>query len=176
MGRKAKVTENPLYEYIRFLTSSRVSGIPSWMDDIIMGACYTAVGDNKGKLNVSPSLVRAAVFLPQISTTMCQNIYSLDPISERTARRVAQAARFALGGIEHYLEMRKDDEEEKAMKANWLMEKSFISAYYNGTASRLHSPPSLPVPANILQLYRDGKYLEYGKALRDFRDETIWCS
>ena len=169
MARKPKVTENPLYEYIRFQTSCRVSGIPPWMDDIIMGACYTAVGDNNGKLNVSPSLVRAAVFLPQISTLMCQNIYSLDPISERTARRVAQAARFALGGIEHYLEMKKNEEEQKVMKANWLMEKAFVAAYENGTVSRLYAPPSVPAPREILQLYRDKKFFEYGEALMRFR-------
>lgn len=169
MARKPKITENSLYEYIRFQTSSRVSGIPPWMDDIIMGACYTSVGDNKGKLNVSPSLVRTAVFLPQISTVMCQNIYSLEPISERTARRVAQAARFALGGIEHYLETNKDEEEQKIMKQNWLLEKDFITAYHTGFNSKLYSSPSQRIPQEILQLYRDKKYLEYGEAVRAFR-------
>lgn len=167
MGRKAKETPNPLWEYLRHITNHSIRGMPSWMDDIIMGACYTSAGSSNGKLNINPALVRAAVFLPTISTAGCLNIYSLDKISERTARRVAQAARFALSGIQHHLDTHQEENEE--MKKSWLMEKAFISSYYTGKKTNLHSPVKPDVPDGILQLYKDGKYLEYGEALREFR-------
>ena len=167
MSRLPKETPNPLWDYLRHISNFRTRGILSWMDDIIMGACYTSAGVSKGKLNVNPAFVRVAVFLPVISTYTCQNIYSLEKISIRTARRIAQAARFALDGIQHYLDTHQEENEE--MNKSWELEKAFVNSYRTGKTSPLHSPQKEDVPSEIVLLYRDGKYLEYGEALRAFR-------
>ena len=167
VARKLKETPNPLWEYIRHVTNYSLRGMPSWMDDIIMGACYTTAGSSNGKLNINPVFIRASVFLPTISTADCRNIYSLDPVSERTSQRMAQATRFALAGIQHHLDTNKEENEE--MQKSWEMERAFTTHYYTGYPSPLHSPLKKEVPNEIMQLYKDGKYLEYGEALREFR-------
>lgn len=166
MARKSKVTLNPNHDYIRHLYDYSIRGLPPWMDDIIMGACYTSAGISKGKLNVNPAIVKAAIFLPAISTDSCLNIYSLEPISLRTAQRVAKAARFALEGIEMYIQRQREDE---VMKVSWQMEKEFLTSYYTGKESKYYSPPAQELPYEITQLREQGKYLEYGNAVRDFR-------
>lgn len=166
MARKSKVTLNPNHDYIRHLYDYSIRGLPPWMDDIIMGACYTSAGISKGKLNVTPALVKAAIFLPAISTDSCLNIYSLEPISLRTAQRVAKAARFALEGIEMYIQRQREDE---VMKVSWQMEKEFLTSYYTGKDSKYYSPPTQELPYEITQLREQGKYLEYGNAVREFR-------
>lgn len=166
MARPNKVTLNPNHDYIRHLYDYSIRGLPPWMDDIIMGACYTSAGISKGKLNVNPALVKAAVFLPMISTDSCLNIYSLEPISMRTAQRVAKAARFALEGIQMYIERQKEDE---VMKVSWQIEKEFLTSYYTGRASKYYSLETEPLPAHIMQLRADRKYEEYGNAVIDFR-------
>ncbi len=166
MGRPTKVTLNPNHDYIRHLYDYSIRGLPPWMDDIIMGACYTSAGISRGKLNVNPALVKAAVFLPMISTDSCLNIYSLEPISMRTAQRVAKAARFALEGIQMYIERQREDE---VMKVSWQIEKEFLTSYYTGRVSKYYSLPTQELPYEITQLREQGKYLEYGVAVRDFR-------
>ncbi len=166
MARPSKVTLNPNHDYIRHLYDYSIRGLPPWMDDIIMGACYTSAGISKGKLNVNPALVKAAVFLPMISTDSCLNIYSLEPISQRTAQRVAKAARFALEGIEMYIQRQREDE---VMKVSWQMEKEFLTSYYTGKESKYYSPSTQELPYEITQLREQGKYLEYGEAVRAFR-------
>ena len=164
MGRKATITENHLVGFIRHTCSNSLSGMPMWMEDIVMGACYTSVGVSKGKLNANPSLVKAAIFSPYISTSSCQNIYEAE-ISERTAQRVAKAARFALGGIDLYLS--RKTEEVLWMKKDYWMERQFVEDYYNGIKSPLYSKPSTPVPDNILQLYYQKQYVEYARQLQN---------
>jgi hypothetical protein len=166
MARLSKVTLNPNHDYIRHLYDYSIRGLPPWMDDIIMGACYTSAGISKGKLNVNPALVKAAIFLPAISTDSCLNIYSLEPISLRTAQRVAKAARFALEGIEMYIQRQREDE---VMKVSWQMEKEFLSSYYTGKESKYYSPSAQKLPYEITKLREQGKYLEYGNAVREFR-------
>lgn len=166
MARPSKVTLNPNHDFIRHLYDYSIRGLPPWMDDIIMGACYTSAGISKGKLNVNPALVKAAVFMPAISTASCLNIYSLEPISERTAQRVAKAARFALEGIEMYI---KRQEEDERMKVSWQIEKEFLASYYTGKQSKYYSPQTQELPHEISVLREEGKYLEYGEAVRAFR-------
>lgn len=167
MGRKALVTDNELYGYIRFVCGKSLEGIPSWMDDFIMGACYTSAGFSRSKLNVSPTHVKSALFLMHISTDSILSIYKVEGMSKRTAQRVAKAARFALDGIKHYLDI--STEENQTMKQAYKMESKFIAEYYSLKPSTLYSPPKRTVPEEILSLYKSGKYLEYGEALREFR-------
>ena len=164
MGRKASITENHLVGFIRHMCSNSLSGMPMWMEDIVMGACYTSMGVSNGKLNANPSLVKAALFSPYISTTACQNIYEAE-ISERTAQRVAKAARFALGGIDKYLS--RTTEEVLKMKKDYWMEKQFVDDYYAGRESKLYSPLRPPIPQHIMDLYNQGQYVEYARQLQN---------
>lgn len=163
MGRKATITENHLVGFIRHTCSNSLSGMPMWMEDIVMGACYTSMGVSNGKLNANPSLVKASLFSPYISTAACLNIYEAN-ISERTAQRVAKAARFALGGIDLFLS--RETKEVLKMKKDYWMEKQFVEDYYSGRQSKLYSKPQPPIPKDILSLYVDGKYLEYARQLQ----------
>lgn len=54
-------------------------------------------------------------------------------------------------------------------KTVWRMEKQFVDDYYTGTKSPLHSGCSEPLPEDILKLYKDCNYVEYGKAVSIFR-------
>ena len=163
MGRKATITENHLVGFIRHTCSNSLSGMPMWMEDIVMGACYTSMGVSNGKLNANPSLVKASLFSPYISTDACLNIYEAN-ISERTAQRVAKAARFALGGIDLFLS--RETEEVLKMKKDYWLEKQFIEDYYAGRESKLYSKPHKPLPKHILELYHQGYYVEYAKQLQ----------
>lgn len=166
-GRKPTSTENTLYDFIRHLHDYKISGMPSWVDDIVMGACYTSAGVNKGKLNISPSYVKAAIFLPRISTESCQNIYSFDPISKRTAQRIAKAARFALNGIQLYLDKMTKEEQER-MKQSWKIEYEFRKSYQEGRTSKYHCNIRPPLPENIRLLYEQGDYSNYARQSREF--------
>lgn len=170
MARKPIETKNEIYEYMRHMNDYNIRGMPHWMDDIVMGACYTSVGISKGKLNANPALVKAALFMPLISTATCLNIYSLDSISERTAQRVAKAARFALGGIRMYIENMPEDD---IMNVSWKIEKEFRADYYAHRESKYYSAPKAPLPSEISNLKEEGKYEEYGVAVRAFREAEL---
>lgn len=102
-----KFTTNPIAKHI-LLADVReelaVVGIPKqkWVEDYVMGACYTVAKASKGKLNVSPAHVYTAVKMEAVSTghimAMCEGI------SERQAQRIAQCARYALTGMQMYLD------------------------------------------------------------------------
>ena len=170
MGRKASITENHLVGFIRHTCSNSLSGMPMWMEDIVMGACYTSMGVSNGKLNANPSLVKAALFSPYISTSSCQNIYEAT-ISESTAQRVAKAARFALNGIDKYLS--RTTEEVLKMKKDYWMERQFVEDYYSGRESKLYSKPAPQIPQHILELYHSGEYVEYARQLQNISVENI---
>lgn len=164
MARKPTITDNHLVGFIRHSCSNALSSMPMWMEDIVMGACYTSLGVSKGKMNANPSFVKAALFSPYISTECCQNIYEAE-ISERTAQKVAKAARFALGGIDLYLS--RPTEEVKKMKKDYWMEKQFISDYYEGKPSKLYSASrNIQIPDSVYELYETGQYIEWTKQLQ----------
>lgn len=101
-GPKPKVKRNTLAHLIHMAVDDNMP----FIDDAVMAGLYIAVGDNKGKLNVSPRLLPTVICLDIISTAEILHHFSnkmAEPISERTAQYLAAAARVALGGIERYL-------------------------------------------------------------------------
>lgn len=106
-GPKPKVFVNALAPYIQVAHSEGMQ----WVDDFIYGACYTSGGSSNGTLNVSPTDVLRVCMLPVISTEAVRSIIhnrSFEPISESQARRIANAAKFAIGGIDLYLSRNPD--------------------------------------------------------------------
>lgn len=101
-GPKPKVFQNALAPFIQLAHAENMR----WVDDFVYGACYTSGGSSNGTLNVSPSDVLRVCMLPVISTEGVRSVIrnrSFEPISESQARRVANAAKFAIGGIDLYL-------------------------------------------------------------------------
>ncbi|OJT50906.1 hypothetical protein DMX03_06035 [Pseudomonas koreensis] len=101
-GPKPKVFVNTLAPYVQVAHAEGMQ----WLDDFVYGACYTSGGTSNGTLNVSPSDVLRVCMLPVISTETVRSIIrnrSFESISESQARRIANAAKFAVGGIDLYL-------------------------------------------------------------------------
>lgn len=73
----------------------------NWVEDYVMAACYTVAKASKGKLNVSPQHVYAAVKMPDISTAVVRNATGL---GKSQGSLIAQCARHALDGMMMYLE------------------------------------------------------------------------
>jgi len=74
---------------------------PGWLDDIVTGSIATSASSSKGQLNVRPSAVYAALFLHDVTAAAVRH----GDMSERTSQAVAQSARHAARGIDHYLAM-----------------------------------------------------------------------
>lgn len=101
-GPKPKVFVNTLAPYIQVAHAEGMQ----WVDDFVYGACYTVGKVSNGKLNVSPSDVLRVCMLPIISTKAVRSVIrtrSFEPVSDRQARRIAEVATFAIGGIDLYL-------------------------------------------------------------------------
>lgn len=101
-GPKPKVLINPLARHIQVADTEAMG----WVDDYVHGACCTVGGRSNGRLNASPADVRRVCMLDTISTDSVQAIirnHEKLPVSKPHARRIAQIARFAIGGISHYL-------------------------------------------------------------------------
>jgi hypothetical protein len=101
-GPKPKVFVNTLAQYIQVAHAEEMR----WVDDYVYGACYTSGGTSNGTLNVSPTDVLRVCMLPVISTETVRTVIrnrSFEPVSESQARRIANAAKFAVGGIDLYL-------------------------------------------------------------------------
>ncbi|MFP0195972.1 hypothetical protein ACKJSM_12460 [Pseudomonas sp. PHC1] len=101
-GPKPKVFVNTLAPYVQVAHSEGMQ----WLDDFVYGACYTSGGTSNGALNVSPTDVLRVCMLPIISTETVRSVIrvrSFEPVSESQARRIANAAKFAIGGIDLYL-------------------------------------------------------------------------
>jgi hypothetical protein len=101
-GPKPKVFMNALAPFIQVAHAERMQ----WIDDFVYGACYTSGEVSGGTLNVSPMDVLRACMLPVITTESVRAIIrnrSFEPVSDRQARRIAKAAKFAVGGIDLYL-------------------------------------------------------------------------
>ncbi|MNG00586.1 hypothetical protein D3C85_293260 [compost metagenome] len=142
--------------------------LPAFVQDAVYTALYIVAGTSNGKLNASPKAVYKTLMLREITTeTVKQVEYGYD-MSKRQAQRLAQTTRFALGIIQKSIsnyETELTEEQKMNMKLEWKFKKDF----YDGKQSSLYSPEIEPVPDEILQLYKDKKYLEYGEAVREFR-------
>lgn len=122
-GPKPKVFTNTLAPFIQVAHSERMQ----WLDDYVYGACYTSGETSNGTLNVSPSDVLRVCMLPVISTETVRSVIrtrSFEPVSDRQARRIAKAAKFAIGGIDLYLS--RNLQVMEALR----YEVDFIAAYY----------------------------------------------
>ena len=101
-GPKPKVFVNTLAPFIQVAHAEGMG----WVDHFVYGACYTSGGVSNGTLNVSPTDVLRVCMLPMISTETVRSVIrnrSFEPVSESQARRIANAAKFAIGGIDLYL-------------------------------------------------------------------------
>lgn len=94
-GRPAQRTENPIATHMILIALDQ----PAWLDDIIHGSIASSVGTTKGQLNVRSSEVTAALYLKAISVEAVKR----PDMPDRSARSIAQAARHAARGIDHYL-------------------------------------------------------------------------
>lgn len=176
-GPKPKALFNP---YANHFKVARADG-RSWIDDYVFGACVTVAGVHKGKLNVSPAHVLRACLLNEISTEIVKRVIRLEGLrtmSDQQARRICQCARFAVGGMEMYLER------NPTVRQELQFEVDFANSYHEDKADVLRvvggespAPVALTAPVRearkvplwITELYKAGEYLEYGEALRAFR-------
>lgn len=100
-GRKPKVTQNPYADIIRLALKLKMN----WVDDYIIGAAFTSAGCSNGKPNVSPDDVASLLCCEEIcAKNVGVSMYTFE-ISLRRQQLVAQAARFALNGIDYFLHM-----------------------------------------------------------------------
>ncbi|MNG26464.1 hypothetical protein D3C84_1114610 [compost metagenome] len=91
-----------------------------------MGACYTVAKASKGKLNVSPAHVFAAVKMDIISTESVGAAFRNskgEPLGKTQVALIGQCARYALNGMQMYLD--RNPGLYEALQA----EVDFIAAY-----------------------------------------------
>ena len=176
MGRKAKVTDNVLVaewliqnRWMNSLNTDTKQQLPAFVDDAVWAAVTIVAGVSNGKVNVSPKLVMKSLMLKAITSEAVKKLEVGYEMSDRQSRRLAQTARFALDGIRHRIQEYENNMPEE-VKQNWMMEKMFIQDYYRGKESPLYSPPYKQLPIEISMLYMGRKYLEYGEAVRKFRE------
>ncbi len=102
-GRPPAITINENYQVIRMaLTLGQ-----NWINDIIYGSCTTSAGVSNGRLNVRIKEATQLLCLPKFSSKdVGISLYTFN-LSDRRQRLVAQAARHALDGINHYLQTHK---------------------------------------------------------------------
>lgn len=175
MGRKRKILDNTAvaewliqHRWQNILNSSTKQMMPAFVEDAVMAALYIVAGDSGGRLNLSPKLVFKTLMLKEISSSSVVNCEVGYEMSERHARRLAQTARFALDCIAHRIQEYEANLSEDEL-FNWKLEKGFVDDYYAGRHSKLYSDKLCTVPHNILQLWMDKKYAEYGHALMKYR-------
>lgn len=97
-GRKPKVTQNPYADIIRLALKLKMN----WIDDYIIGAAFTSAGSSNSKPNVSPDDVASLLCCEEISAkNVGVSMYTFE-ISLRRQQLVAQAARFALNGVDYF--------------------------------------------------------------------------
>ncbi|WP_457265810.1 hypothetical protein [Pseudomonas sp. P5_C3] len=177
-GPKPKALINQNASHFKVAQDERLG----WVDDYVFGACITVAGVHKGTLNVSPSHVLRACLLNEISTEIVKRVIRLEGLrtmSDQQARRICQCARFAIGGMEIYLER------NPTVRQELQFEVDFANSYHENNADILKAvggdEPPAPVvltapvrearkiPQQITELYNAGEYLAYGEALRTFR-------
>lgn len=129
-GPKPKVTPNPHASHFKAAHAER----HSWIDDYVHGACVTVGKDSNGKMNVSPYYVLRACMLDEISTEIVKSVIRLEGLrtmSDQQARRVCQCARFAIGGMELYLER------NPAVRQQLQFEVDFADSYHQDNTGQL---------------------------------------
>ncbi|MFG0828187.1 hypothetical protein ACF8R6_07385 [Pseudomonas sp. CJQ_7] len=129
-GPKPKVTPNPYASHLKVAHAER----HSWIDDYVHGACMTVGKDSNGKMNVSPSHVLRACMLDEISTEIVKSLIRLEGLrtmSDQQARRVCQCARFAIDGMEFYLE------HNPTVRQQLQFEVDFADSYHQDNAGLL---------------------------------------
>lgn len=175
MARKPKVTDNTLvskwmveYKWLKPISNSTLHRIPSFIEDAVFAALYTVAGVSDGRLNISPNLIKKALILKEISVDTVRPLEVGYLMSDRQAQRLAQTVRFAIRRIESSIDEYELTQSERR-KQEIAMERAFVKAYYYNTDTPLHSPAAEPLPQNILELYKEGRYTEYAEAVREFR-------
>lgn len=175
MARLAKKTDNEVvaewliqHRWRDSLTSGTKQQMPAFVEDAVMAAVYIVAGTSNGQVNISPKLVFKCLMLNEISSASVATREVGYDMSKRQAQRLAQTVRFALEGIRHRIQEYENNISEEE-KENTELEREFIRDYYQGKQSKLHSPPMRELPYEILSLREEGKYLEYGEAVRAFR-------
>lgn len=124
-GPKPKVMYNPQASHFKVAHAEH----HGWVDDYVHGACMTVGGVTNGKMNVSPSHVLRACMLDEISTEVVKKVIRLRELrtmSDQQARRICQCARFAIEGMELYLER------NPTVQAHLQWEVDFMNSYYQG--------------------------------------------
>lgn len=175
MARQPKKTDNEIvaewlieHRWRNSLNTDTKQRMPAFVEDAVMAAVYIVAGTSNGQVNISPKLVFKCLMLSEISSKSVATREVGYEMSDRQARRLAQTVRFALDGIRHRIQEYENSITEE-QKENIKLEKNFIRDYYQGRESPLHSPPLRELPSEILALRLEGKYLEYGEAVRAFR-------
>lgn len=175
MARPTKRTDNEVVadwlienRWRNSLNSDTKMKMPAFVEEAVWAAVYIVAGTSNGKVNISPKLVFKCLMLDPITSEGVKTREVGYAMGDSTARRLAQTTRFALKGIQGRIEAYQQQIPEEIMRIK-EMERNFVTAYYTGFQSPLFSKPLPAVPDEILKLKEDGKYLEYGEALRDFR-------
>ena len=129
--RPKKITINHIAKHVMLADvqeeSSNGSPHQNWVEDYVMGACYTVAGANKGKLNVNPAHVFTAVKMDVISTESVRAVFRNakgEPLGKTQVSLIAQCARFALKGMQMHLD--RNPTLYQALQT----EVDFITAYY----------------------------------------------
>ncbi len=109
--RPKKVTFNKIAMHVSLADveerSSNGQPLQNWVEDYVMGACYTIAKANNGKLNVSPSHIFAAVKMDIISTESVGAAFRNfkgEPLGKTQVALIGQCARYALNGMQMYLD------------------------------------------------------------------------
>lgn len=129
-GPKPKVTPNPYARHVRVAHAER----HSWIDDYVHGACMTVGGVHNGKMNASPSHVLRTCMLDEISTEIVKSVIRLEGLrtmSDQQARRICQCARFAIDGMEFYLE------HNPSVRQQLQFEVDFADSYHQENTGQL---------------------------------------
>lgn len=129
--RPKKVTINNIAKHVMLADVQEESsnGFPeqNWVEDYVMGACYTVAKASNGKLNVSPAHVFTAVKMDVISTESVRAAFRNskgEPLGITQTKLIAQCARFALSGMQMHLDRNPTLYDALQTEVN------FITAYY----------------------------------------------
>ncbi|WP_223592401.1 hypothetical protein [Pseudomonas sp. A-R-19] len=129
-GPKPKVKSNQIASLLKVAHAEKYG----WVDDYVYGSCYVAAGDSNDKLNVKPTHVLRACLLDEISVEVVKRVIRLDGLrtmSDQQARRICQCTRYAIGGMELYLER------NPTVRQQLQFEVDFADSYRDGSTDIL---------------------------------------
>lgn len=129
--RPKKVTINNIAKHVMLADVQEESSNgflnQNWVEDYVIGACYTVAKASGGKLNVNPAHVFTAVKMDVISTESVRAAFKNskgEPLGLTQSKLIAQCARFALNGMQMHLA--RNPTLYEALQT----EVDFITAYY----------------------------------------------